>query len=76
MVVLFQAVQSVAGLLLPTLNADIIDKGVARGDTGYIGRLGLVMLGVSLVQVFFSVLAVRWGAKVAMAFGRDVRASL
>ena len=76
MVVLFQATQSVAGLLLPTLNADIIDKGVARGDTGYIGRLGLVMLGVSLVQVFFSVLAVRWGAKVAMAFGRDVRASL
>lgn len=76
MVVLFQAIQSVAGLLLPTLNADIIDKGVARGDTGYIGRLGLVMLGVSLVQVFFSVLAVRWGAKVAMAFGRDVRASL
>jgi ATP-binding cassette, subfamily B, multidrug efflux pump len=75
-VVLFQAIQSVAGLLLPTLNADIIDKGVARGDTGYIGRLGLVMLGVSLVQVFFSVLAVRWGAKVAMAFGRDVRASL
>ncbi len=76
MVVLFQAIQSVAGLLLPTLNADIIDKGVARGDTGYIGRLGMVMLGVSLVQVFFSVLAVRWGAKVAMAFGRDVRASL
>lgn len=76
MVVLFQATQSVAGLLLPTLNADIIDKGVARGDTGYIGRLGMVMLGVSLVQVFFSVLAVRWGAKVAMAFGRDVRASL
>ncbi|MFZ9398452.1 MAG: ABC transporter ATP-binding protein [Ilumatobacteraceae bacterium] len=75
-VVLFQAIQSVAGLLLPTLNADIIDKGVARGDTGYIGRLGMVMLGVSLVQVFFSVLAVRWGAKVAMAFGRDVRASL
>jgi ATP-binding cassette subfamily B protein len=75
-VVLFQAIQSVAGLLLPTLNADIIDKGVARGDTGYIGRLGMVMLGVSLLQVFFSVLAVRWGAKVAMAFGRDVRASL
>ncbi len=76
MVVVFQAIQAVAGLLLPTLNADIIDKGVARGDTGYIGRLGLVMLGVSFIQVFFSVLAVRLGARIAMGFGRDLRASL
>ena len=76
MVVVFQAIQAVAGLLLPTLNADIIDKGVARGDTGYIGRLGLVMLGVSLIQVLFSVLAVRWGARIAMGFGRNLRASL
>lgn len=76
MVAVFQAIQAVVGLLLPTLNADIIDKGVARGDTGYIGRLGLVMLGVSLIQVLFSVLAVRWGARIAMAFGRDLRASL
>lgn len=76
MVVIFQAIQAVAGLLLPTLNADIIDKGVARGDTGYIGRLGLVMLGVSLIQVLFSVLAVRFGARIAMGFGRDLRASL
>lgn len=75
-VVIFQAIQAVAGLLLPTLNADIIDKGVARGDTGYIGRLGLVMLGVSLIQVLFSVLAVRFGARIAMGFGRDLRASL
>jgi len=75
-VVVFQAIQAVAGLLLPTLNADIIDKGVARGDTGYIGRLGLVMLGVSLIQVLFSVLAVRFGARIAMGFGRDLRASL
>ena len=76
MVIIFQAIQAVAGLLLPTLNADIIDKGVARGDTGYIGRLGLVMLGVSLIQVLFSVLAVRFGARIAMGFGRDLRASL
>jgi ATP-binding cassette subfamily B protein len=50
-VVVFQAVQSVAGLYLPTLNADIINKGIARGDTGYIWRMGLVMLLVTLVQV-------------------------
>ena len=44
-VVLFQAAQSVASLMLPSLNADIIDKGVAKGDTGYILRLGGIMLG-------------------------------
>ena len=76
LVVGFQAVQAVAGLLLPTLNADIINKGVAVGDTGYIGRMGAIMLGIAFVQVVFSVLAVRAGARTAMAFGRDLRAAL
>jgi ATP-binding cassette subfamily B protein len=76
LVVLFQAIQSFAGLALPTLNADIIDKGVRLGDTGYIWRLGGIMLLVSLVQVGFSVLAVYMGARAAMGFGRDARAAL
>lgn len=76
LVVLFQAVQSFAGLALPTLNADIIDKGVRLGDTGYIWRLGGIMLVVSLVQVGFSVLAVYMGSRAAMGFGRDARAEL
>ncbi len=33
-VVVFQLAQSIASLYLPTLNADIIDEGVAKGDTG------------------------------------------
>ena len=72
----FQAIQAVAGLYLPTLNADIIDRGIARGDHGYILRMGVLMLGVSLVQVVFAVSAVRVGSKVAMAFGRDTRRDL
>ena len=50
-VVLYQAIQAIAGLYLPTLNADIIDKGVAKGDHGYILRMGVVMIGVTLIQV-------------------------
>ena len=53
-VVLYQAIQAIAGLYLPTLNADIIDKGVAKGDHGYILRMGVVMIGVTLIQVFTS----------------------
>ena len=75
-VVLFQAVQSAAGLWLPTLNADIIDNGVAKGDNAYIWRMGLVMLLATVIQVVFSVSAVRAGSRAAMGFGRDTRRDL
>lgn len=75
-VLLLQLAQTIATLILPSLNADIIDKGVAVGDTGYIMRIGVVMLGMSLLQVACSILAVYFGARVAMAFGRDLRAGL
>jgi ATP-binding cassette subfamily B protein len=42
-------VQAIANLYLPTLNADIINNGVVKGDTGYIVQLGLVMLGVTVL---------------------------
>jgi len=75
-VIVFQLIQSIASLLLPTLNADIIDSGVATGDTGYILRAGAMMLGVTLVQIAASITAVYFGAKLAMALGRDLRAAV
>ena len=76
LVVLFQGVQTAAILYLPTLTADIIDQGIATGDTGYIWRTGAVMLAVTLVQIVFAVIAVWFGARAAMGFGRDVRHDL
>ena len=75
-VVVLQFVSVLAMLYLPSLNADIIDLGVIRGDTGYILRTGAVMLAVSLVQIACSVAAVFFGARTAMSFGRDVRGAL
>ncbi|MDQ1708895.1 MAG: ATP-binding cassette, subfamily multidrug efflux pump, partial [Frankiaceae bacterium] len=75
-VVALQLLQSIATLYLPTLNADIIDKGVVRGDTGYIMRIGGVMLAVTLAQIACAVPAVYFGARTAMALGRDLRASV
>ncbi|WP_114423795.1 ABC transporter ATP-binding protein [Nocardioides houyundeii] len=75
-VVAFQAVSVLAALVLPSLNADIIDNGVTTGDTGYIVRVGAVMLAVSLVQMVGSVGAAWFGARTAMSVGRDLRASL
>ncbi|MEU7867187.1 ABC transporter ATP-binding protein [Dactylosporangium sp. NPDC049140] len=76
LVVVLQLVQTLATLYLPTLNADIIDHGVITGDTGYIMRVGGFMLGVSLLQIVCSAAAVYFGARTAMALGRDVRSGL
>ena len=76
LVVLLQAVQAVAAVLLPTINARIIDKGVLKGDLGFIRSEGAMMLGITVIQGLFAATAVYFGAKVAMAFGRDLRASL
>ncbi|MDP2773522.1 MAG: ABC transporter ATP-binding protein [Nocardioides sp.] len=75
-IVVLQFTATVAMLYLPSLNADIIDEGVAVGDTDYIVRTGAVMLGVSLLQIVCSVVAVWFSARTAMAFGRDLRAAV
>ncbi|CAN5415871.1 ABC transporter ATP-binding protein [soil metagenome] len=75
-VVFFQLLQSIASLYLPTLNAEIIDKGVATGDTGYIIGTGAIMLGITVLQVACAITAVYFGARVAMGLGRDLRAAV
>ena len=69
-------VQAIANLYLPTLNADIINNGVVKGDTNYILWLGAVMLGVTVLFAIAAIVAVYWGSKIAMAFGRDIRGAL
>jgi ATP-binding cassette, subfamily B, multidrug efflux pump len=75
-VVGLQFVGTVVMLYLPKINADIIDKGIVNGDTGYIMRHGGLMLAVSLLQILCSIAAVWFSARTAMAFGRDVRAAI
>ena len=71
-----QLVQTVANLILPSLNADIIDRGIATGDSGYIWRTGGVMLAMSAVQIVGTIGAVYFGSRVAMGLGRDLRAAV
>jgi ATP-binding cassette subfamily B multidrug efflux pump len=75
-VVIFQLAQSIASLYLPTLNADIIDEAVAKGDTGVILSLGGLMLAITLLQIACAVIAVYFGAKAAMGVGRDLRGAI
>ncbi len=75
-IVVLQLFATLAMLYLPSLNADIIDNGVAKGDTTYIVRVGGMMLMVTLVQIACSIAAVYFGARTSMAFGRDTRAAV
>ena len=75
-VVVLQLVGTIASLYLPSLNADIIDNGVAKGDTDYIMHIGGWMLAVSLVQIACSITAVYFGARTAMSVGRDLRGTI
>lgn len=72
-VLVFQFISAVASLYLPTLNANIIDKGVATGDTAYIWSTGTFMLVISLGQIVAAIIATYFAAKAAMAMGRDIR---
>jgi ATP-binding cassette subfamily B protein len=69
-------IQAIGNLYLPELNARIINQGVAVGDTGYIIRMGGVMLAVTLVLGATAIVSTYWSARVSMGFGRDVRSSL
>jgi ATP-binding cassette subfamily B protein len=75
-VLVLQLIGTIASLYLPSLNADIIDFGIAHGDTGYIMSTGAMMLTVTVLQILCSAGAVYFGARTAMAFGRDVRAAV
>ena len=67
---------TMGALYLPSLNAAIIDQGVATGNTAFIWRTGGIMLAVSAIQIVCSIGSVYFGAKTAMAFGRDLRAAI
>jgi ATP-binding cassette subfamily B multidrug efflux pump len=75
-VLFFQLVQTLANLYLPGLNADIIDRGIVLGDTGFIVRTGAVMLAITVLQVVCTIVAVYYGARTSMALGRDLRAGV
>ncbi len=65
--------QSMSDLYLPTLMADIIDKGVVTGDTAYIWKIGAVMLGITGVGALAAVAASYYSSKASMGLGRDIR---
>jgi len=75
-VVALQLVGVTCSLLLPRLNAAIIDRGVTKGDTSYILTMGAIMLAIAGVNALCSIAAVYYGAAAAMGYGRDLRGAI
>jgi ATP-binding cassette subfamily B multidrug efflux pump len=68
--------QSMANLYLPTLMADIVDKGIAQNDIGYIWRTGGLMLLVTIGGVICAIIGSFYAARVATGFGKIIRAQI
>jgi ATP-binding cassette, subfamily B, multidrug efflux pump len=75
-VVALLIVQTGGNLYLPNLNADIINNGIVAGDLHYIWMTGALMLAITLVLGFVSIVAVYWASRVSMGFGADVRGAV
>lgn len=73
LVIVFQSIGVLANLYLPTLNADIIDEGVAKGEIDTIWRLGGWMLLVTFGNIVAIIIANYCAARSAMQVGRDLR---
>lgn len=76
LVLVLLLIQAIANLYLPTLNADLINNGVAKGDVSYIWKIGAIMLGASALIMLASIVLAYFSAKIAMAFGRDLRGAV
>ncbi len=75
-VIVLLFIQAIANLYLPELNADIINNGVAKGDTDYIIQTGGLMLVVTFALMIAAIVAVYWSARISMSFGRDLRSAI
>jgi len=76
LVVVLLVAQTIGNLYLPNLNADIIDNGVEKGNTGYIWATGAVMLAIALAVGGVAIVAVYFASRVAMGAGADIRAAV
>ncbi len=76
LIVVLAFVQAMANLYLPTLMADIVDKGIVKGDTGYIWQIGGLMTLVTIGGTIAAVVGIFFSSQVATGLGRIIRARL
>ncbi|OAB37866.1 multidrug ABC transporter ATP-binding protein [Paenibacillus macquariensis subsp. defensor] len=69
-------IQSLSDLYLPTLMADIVDKGIVEGDIPYIWQIGGIMLLIAGIGAICSIGASYFSSRVAVGFGQRLRSKM
>ena len=70
---LFKVLESAFDLMVPLVVARIVDVGIARGDTGYVLRMCLLLVGLGIVGLASTVTAQYFAAKAAVGFASRLR---
>ena len=73
---LFKLLEALLELLVPLVVADIIDTGIGAGDSGFIVKRCLLLIGLGLLGLASSVTAQYFAAKAAIGFTASVRHAL
>lgn len=74
--VLFMIVQVFANLNLPNLTSDIVNNGVAKGDISYIWKIGVQMVGYSLLSIAAAICNVYLAARTSQKLGQNLRTDI
>jgi ATP-binding cassette subfamily B protein len=61
---------------IPKIMANIVDIGIANKDTGYIVKMGALMILMALISLFFGALAARFSSVAGTGFAKGLRKSL
>lgn len=73
MALLCIAVEAVLELMVPMIMADLIDNGVANGDTAYIYTKGLQMAGCAVLALILGIGSARFSALAGQGLGANIR---
>ena len=73
---LFKLIEASFELLVPVVVASIIDVGIAKSDTAFILSRGLILCGLSIAGLIFSVIGQYFAAKASVGFGTELRNSI
>lgn len=75
-IIILTFIEVIAELYLPTIMANIVDKGIVKADTAYIWQSGIQMMGLTVATIILMIIIVFYSAKVSMSYGRDLRAQI
>ena len=62
--------------IIPLLMAMIVDNGIGKSDMGYVTKVGIIMVVVSIVSLTFGALAGKYAAKASAGFAKNLRKAM